>query len=258
MANPFSSVESMRRGGDPLSKRTFNIKLTFSALVTAGIVLFIGIAWSFVLGVMVGRGYNPEKKVPQLASLLPDERKAQTAPPNISEQIPKGEVMKPEDLGFMTSLKGKPGEKGVSAPAPAKNVNDPKMRPLSNSMAAVQGGAGTPASQASTQGTTPPPAIQPTASQPAKQPAVPPQPKQNQFDYTWQVATFKDMDSVDKLRARLEGQGLRSRVEKSGKLIKVMVLYRGTEDSAKGVRQSFGEMGLGQPLQRGKKPVGKK
>lgn len=44
------------------------------------------------------------------------------------------------------------------------------------------------------------------------------------FDYVFQVAVFKDEDSVDSLRQRLEGRGLRTRMQRDGKLFLVLVL----------------------------------
>ena len=75
--------------GDPLSKKSYTLKLTFSTIVTTCIVLFIGIGWSFVLGVMVGRGYNPEHKVPHLATLLPAGEVENKDPlQNLSDTLP--------------------------------------------------------------------------------------------------------------------------------------------------------------------------
>ncbi|MDE5878955.1 MAG: SPOR domain-containing protein, partial [Desulfovibrio sp.] len=37
-------------------------------------------------------------------------------------------------------------------------------------------------------------------------------------DYVFQVGAFRDEDSVDSLRQRLEGRGLRTRMQREGKL----------------------------------------
>ena len=75
---PFSSRSSSRSsgGGDAggekkLSNRKYTISLSFSGLITSGIITIIAIGWIFAFGVIVGRGYNPEKKMPELARLLP-------------------------------------------------------------------------------------------------------------------------------------------------------------------------------------------
>ena len=47
-----------------------------------------------------------------------------------------------------------------------------------------------------------------------------------QFDYVYQVAAFKSDEDADKLRTRLEGKGLHTRTQKSGKLVLVLVNMR--------------------------------
>ena len=95
---PFSSRSSSRSsgGGDAggekkLSNRKYTISLSFSGLITSGIITIIAIGWIFAFGVIVGRGYNPEKKMPELARLLPPPE-GQDAPKEA-----KG-ILKPEEL----------------------------------------------------------------------------------------------------------------------------------------------------------------
>lgn len=241
------------RKGEPISKRSYTLRLTFSSLITAGIVLFIGFGWTFVMGVMVGRGYNPENKMPQLANLMPaDERTVQGGREKLEDSLPKAEVMKPEELRYSTTLRGKPGQ----------NATAPVQRSMQNATAPVASAA--PAAQpqgAVTQpGATAPAASAASGAAPvaAATPAQPRPPTEPMFDFVFQVATFKDAESVDRLRTRLEGAGMRSRMDKDGKLLKVMVLLRGTNDAGQNVRQQMVDMGLGQPLQRSKKPVRQK
>ena len=73
------------------------------------------------------------------------------------------------------------------------------------------------------------------------------------YDYVFQVGAFKDADSVDSLRQRLEGRGLRTRMERSGKLYVVLVMLRGTEARAAEVQHTTESMGLGKPIQRSRK-----
>ena len=119
---PFSSRSSSRSsgGGDAggekkLSNRKYTISLSFSGLITSGIITIIAIGWIFAFGVIVGRGYNPEKKMPELARLLPPPE-GQDAPKEA-----KG-ILKPEELTFMTDLK---------QTQPAANAAPNKPQPLS-------------------------------------------------------------------------------------------------------------------------------
>lgn len=243
------------RKSEPITKRSYTLRLTASSIMTAIIVLVIGIGWSFVLGVMVGRGYNPEKKIPQLASFLPKEDDtAQATTSRVGDDQPVDRIMRPEDLSYAASLKGKPGQ-GKLAVTPAKPA-ETKPKNMQN--------ATIPVAQVhdATTGLAQPSLVsQPAVPEQAKAKAPAPAPTQSQFDFTFQVATFKETGSVDKLRAKLEGAGLRSRMEKTtGKtpLYKVLVLFRGTAEASQSVRQTLVDMGLGQPIQRGKSSVGSK
>ena len=75
------------------------------------------------------------------------------------------------------------------------------------------------------------------------------------FDYSFQVAAFKDKADADKLRARLESKGLRSRQQKSGKVLLVLVNLRGTELDAANLREELQRMKLGKPILASKKAV---
>lgn len=241
------------RKSEPINKRSYTLRLTISSIITAIIVLVISLGWSFVLGVMVGRGYNPEKKISQLANLFPkDESDAPASMGRVGDDQPVDTVMRAEDLSYAASLKGKPGQ-GKLAPPPPKAGTEPKPKNMQNATAVVT----TTVDAASL-------VSQPAMAQPPSAPRVeatptPKAPAAQNFDFTFQVATFKTTSSVDDLRAKLEGAGLRTRMETTkGKtvLYKVLVLYRGTADAAQALRQQLVDMGLGQPIQRGKSPVG--
>lgn len=75
------------------------------------------------------------------------------------------------------------------------------------------------------------------------------------FDFVYQVAAFKSADDADRLRKKLEERGIRSRLQKSGKVQLVMVSLRGTELDAANLREELGRMKLGAPMQKSKKAV---
>ncbi len=74
-------------------------------------------------------------------------------------------------------------------------------------------------------------------------------------DYVFQVAALKGEDSVDALRQRLEGRGLRTRMKREGKLLLVLVLLRGDKERAAEVTQTLESMHLGRPILVSRKPV---
>ncbi len=75
------------------------------------------------------------------------------------------------------------------------------------------------------------------------------------YDYVYQVASLKSEEAVDTLRAKLEGEGLRTRMSKSGDYLKVLVLLRGTTEQAVALQERMVELKLGKPLQQQKKAV---
>lgn len=206
--------------GEKLSGRKYTISLSFSGLITSGIIAIIAIGWIFAFGVIVGRGYNPEKKLPELARLLP--------PPEGAEEAPKEAkgILKPEELTFMTDLKqAQPAAAGAVAGKPDQK----------------------PAHTAA-----PVPAV------PAPQPAESPSEK---FDFVFQAVAYKSRGNADKLRERMDGEGLRSRmtIEKDSKgrpkWFRVQVLVRGTDAEAAAAKQTLAAMGLKDATQISKKPV---
>ena len=214
---PFSSRSSSRSsgGGDAggekkLSNRKYTISLSFSGLITSGIITIIAIGWIFAFGVIVGRGYNPEKKMPELARLLPPPE-GQDAPKEA-----KG-ILKPEELTFMTDLK-------QTQPAANAAPNKPEAK----------------------------------AAHPTAQPVAAATPK---YDFVFQAVAYKSKDSADKLRERMEGEGLRTRmtIEKDNKgrpkWFRVQVLVRGTDADASAAKQVLVKMGLKDATQVSKKPV---
>lgn len=217
----------------PMGKRSYTLKLSFSMLLTAVIVSTIGICWIFMLGVMVGRGYNPDAKVHEVASRLLSGNRTAPAPE------PPQTVLKPEDLDFIPALRDTPRlslQRNATAAQPAHSAT-----------------AARPATGAESL----PEALQTAAASP--QPAVAAHPIVH--DYVYQVATFKDSEQADKLREILEGEGLRTRLEKTptrdgkGVFYKVQTLLRGDEDDNRHLLASLERLRLGLPLLRSKNPV---
>ena len=220
---PFSSRSSSRSsgGGDAggekkLSNRKYTISLSFSGLITSGIITIIAIGWIFAFGVIVGRGYNPEKKMPELARLLPPPE-GQDAPKEA-----KG-ILKPEELTFMTDL-------NQAQPAANAAPNKPEVKAAQPAVAA------TPKPEA-------------VSTDKAK------------YDFVFQAVAYKSRESADKLRERMDGDGLRTRMtiekDKKGrpKWFRVQVLVRGTDADAAATKQILAKMGLKDATQVSKKPV---
>ena len=71
--SPGSSGSSASSGGGgsengPLGLgRTCTLRVSFAGLLASAIILMIALGWMFAFGVIVGRGYDPEEKLPRLA-----------------------------------------------------------------------------------------------------------------------------------------------------------------------------------------------
>ena len=144
-------------------------------------------------------------------------------------------VLAASELRFSRALRAEPGARlePVSPPLPAAQALKPAA-------------AGAPAYPPM------PPGMQPAV--PAGEKAPPPTPT-DIYDFVFQLGAFRDPGIVDDLRQRLEGRGLRTRMERSGKLYLVMVVMRGTDDRAREVEAIAQDMHLGKPLMRSRKPV---
>lgn len=75
------------------------------------------------------------------------------------------------------------------------------------------------------------------------------------YDFSFQVAALKDEQAVDSLREKLEDFGLRTRMERSGKMYLVMVLMRADAARVAELLDICKQLRLGEPLLRSKKAV---
>lgn len=246
-------------------------------LALLGVILAVAVGWSFFMGFMVGRGQNPETRVEQMTSMISkDAPKAKSAPeapaPDASAPAAQGETADAQNPApgaeenqatpAGAPQPGKPGQdqkgqKAAAQPPQGKQGQQspqgayPFAQPSGNSLAAwgIKPGANQNAQDQGTQ------ANAQTGAQAAK-----PAPAKTgpQFDYVYQVAAFKSDEDANKLRTRLEGKGLRTRTQKNGKLVLVMISIRGTEDDAFNLREDLRHMRLGVPIQVSQKPVSNK
>ncbi|MEW5774681.1 MAG: SPOR domain-containing protein, partial [Thermodesulfobacteriota bacterium] len=113
-----------RDNGSGKGGKRFTLSLSLPGMVVAVGVLLFGLAWTFVIGVLVGRGYRPEAAVPEIAALMPGAANASRG---------EVQVLKPEDLQYLDDLTKKPAAPPASltAKAPEKPAEKPadKARP---------------------------------------------------------------------------------------------------------------------------------
>lgn len=228
-----------------------------SSLLAAGFLVVAAVVLAYLGGVMSGRAYWKAHPQPIAASasssVAPSDGDNAAGADGGSAsggtpQEPRQKVLTAEELRFSRVLRND----AATGDAPLKPM--PSMTPVQtkpvNTVQAGGAGAQGPAT-GSAQG-----AAQGSQAAGGAQPGGIAKPQTTgMYDYVFQVGAFKDADAVDSLRQRLEGRGMRTKMERSGKLYVVLVLLRGDEARAAEVLRSTEGMGLGKPIQRSRKPV---
>ena len=172
--------------------------LRFSSLVGACVLIVVAVALAYLAGVMRGRSsleQQPAHRESVNADAASKGGPAGDQPPAMQDRI-----LSPEELRFASVLKNRT--------APGRQQQP--LKPVD------------------------PPAEQ-TADRSRKMPedkAILPAPQEGMHDYVFQVAVLRDEDSADALRQRLEGHGLRTRMQRGGKNLTILVLLRGNEQRA--------------------------
>ena len=246
MAQPLRKIR--QRIAPAVPKGGFSFTLPPLAAGTVCIVMLACIGWAFVMGYMVGHGQNPGEEMRELTGIgRPDRETLAEMDKAMAGSEDAGLRDKLADLSRQP-VGGAPAAANASAApaaAPAAKSPYPFNKPSDNGLAAW-GNAPKGAAQ---------PASEKTAAPAKPQAATNGAPL---YDFVFQVAAFRNVDDADRLRQRLEGQGLRTRGQKSGKLTLVMVHMRGTDLDAANLKEELQRMRLGSPLQKSKKRVGGK
>lgn len=204
---------------DEKEPKRFSFSLSTAGLVSLAVVSAAALAWVFILGVLVGRGYKPEQAVPQLAEIMP----------RAEQKAPEAEgVLKPEELQFFDALEKKPAEQTAAKPKPK------------------------PASTAAE--TAPQPKPEPTAtaqSAPAADGA--------QFRYVYQVGSLKNPAMAKEFAERLNKLGLKTSIEEAlaagATWHRVLVHYTGTPESTAELKALLATQGVKKPIMKSKVPL---
>lgn len=227
------------------------VRVSLAALVCSVFLLVVATPLSYLCGVMIGREYPVRaktemevwaEKAGEQARASAAARRGAEGAAGTSEGDVSSRILSPQELSFARLLHVPPGEKDVAHMrplAPAVPRDTQKKRPAGEED--VPGLA--------------------EAMPPGMSPAVvegPPQPparKADTFDFVFQVAAYRGTAAAEGLRLRLESRGYRARLEKSGRLVLVLVLVRGPASRAAEVREDMIRMKMGAPIERSRRPV---
>lgn len=240
---------------DPNTPRSVTVHLSLGKATALSVLAVFVVAWAFVLGIVVGRGYKPEQAVPEIARIMP---MPQTAP----QPAPAG-VLKPEELSYLDTLSKPPentakaAERSIRRPSPQAEKPAEKATAPAQQQTPAQSPAQqpTPAPQAA-----PAPAPKPAAPAPAPVPAQALQQESlERFTYIYQVASFSDQAQARALSERIKGLGLSASTEASeinGRTWhRVLVRFIGTAEETHGMREKLATLGLSQIIMRSKTPL---
>ncbi len=219
--------------------KKFVFQLGLSGFLSLGVLIVIGMAWSFILGVIVGRGYQPEKMALEAAQqILPEDF------PLLTEK--NEEVLKAEELEFFDKLKQDPAQSAApeSKPAPVKPTPPP---------AKAQEGAAKKQDQP--KATAAKPAEQPASAVPADLAAS----KEEVFVFNYQVAALPSMEQAQTFLKQIGPGGFKTSIVTAtheGKTwYRVYVHHQGTVDSAKTLKDKLKGSGINSILLRSRTPL---
>lgn len=200
---------------------TWTACITPSALVTMSVLALVLLGFSFLSGVIVGRGSMPLPQALELDRLLSEESKE----PGENEEAPE-KILPKEELRFMTSLKSEqPGSvlsaagavPGTVAEVPAKEEAPVKPKPETQKV------------------------------------------REPQFDFVLRVAAFKEPEQAQALRDRLTKDGIKARrtqtKTKRTTWYYVQVLMRGSKADLQVMRSRLDRYGLHDAMVTSEKAV---
>ncbi len=218
------------------------IRLTGQRIFYTFCLMMVLMPVAFVSGILYGRYdaeqehalQSPMARIQQEAAAGDEQQGEKEASEKEAAPAPEETILKPQELMFSRVLRAAPGEK---IPEPGQ------IRPLKPVVPTGRSGED---AVAQTPGMSPA-----TASGPQEAPAM----KADMYDFVFQIAAYKSKSKAEDMRMRLEAEGFRSKLEKSGRFYVVLLLTRGGEERVLEVKEILQRMRLGDPLERSRTPV---
>jgi len=229
----------------PGQEKTFTFTFTMPEIIGLCAGAVGALCAFFVLGILLGRGYQPEKDVPEIAMMLPSQSH------NGSGEV-KGGVLKPEELDYIDQLKKKP----ESAVQPQEQKAEPKKEVAKKPEIKAE-----PVKAAATavKVVEKPAAVQQTEPEPPVEIDDPVEVDEPKYNYIYQAASFGDNARAQVFADKLTASGLNSYVEagKGGNRTwyRVFVRHTGTPDSTNGMKKTLAKFGIKKPLLKSKKAI---
>ncbi len=191
----------------------WTLTLRPASVLTGISVLCITLGFFFVFGLIVGRGLNPASEPIDLVSIVPNEQESL-----LTEEAP---ILEAEELEYASVLKKSDNTTSSNSDS-TESAEENQVQPYPIGEEALASG------QAQVEGQ-----------------VLSPQEAQLQiFDYVLRVASLKNTKDAEALKARLESNGIRASVARSGSWYLVNVHFLGQEDSFEEMRAGLSKFGI--------------
>ncbi|MBI9112982.1 SPOR domain-containing protein [Maridesulfovibrio ferrireducens] len=239
------AIRKKKTGSDSSQEKTYTFTFTVAEVIGLCSVCVAALCAFFVLGILLGRGYQPEKDVPELAMMMP------TQSVNSSGEV-KGGILKPEELQYMDQLKIKPETSAKPDQKPAIKVIVAKSETKTTLVTPVVKTEITVTAPAEPKQTVsvPEPPVEMDNPEAVAAPV---------FNYLYQVASFGSESKAQEFRDKLLTDGLDSSIEtgKSGTKTwhRVLVRHIGSSESTQSMKNVLAKYGIKKPMLKSKKAV---
>lgn len=250
-----SSKILTRAQGDGASKTGVRGALTTPMLLALCLALVCCVAWAFFMGLMVGRGQNPQAGIAAMTGMTLDKERELN---KTDDQIKDAEAIDDRSIFAIDEPKGGAAIQGPSGALPEAAANAPKT--ASTDAAAVHApptgasaNAWPDAVMPETGARAPQPKVAPKNSLPPKAQVIA-QPDQR-HNYSFQVAALKSQEDAARLRKELAAQGLKAEIRKNGKVLLLIVNIRGGKAELDAFSAKLKKLRLGKPVQLSKTPI---
>lgn len=209
--------------------KTYTVTLTVPKTIALTLGSLVLIGWFFFLGLLLGRGYEPENIVPQLAEMMPQ-------PPLVALS-------------------------SEEAPQPPHGVSVPEQSTQPNGRAVIaeadRAYRQSIRQEGEQQGQVSPPSLTPPQS--AQQAATTSQGSEGtSFTYVYQLASFKEEKAAKSLQEKLAAAGYKPQITttKGSKSTwyRITISFKGTEPQEQEIKNTLKKtFKLGEPLRLSKK-----
>lgn len=210
-------------------KTRISFSLSWVGLFVAVVMLLVTLIWAFILGVLVGRGYQPERYLQRLKTSLPghsgNSKGLKQAGDNCSGKIGEqqdleSKVLGPDELDFFTKLKKQSNPQIGRRVAGHQEIQTAKARP-SNLLSGTE----------------------------------------DTYHYLYQVASFIKKSQAQSLVTKLTRQGMNAELEEvrmqDRQWFRVLVYFKGRPSQTRGLKRILQGMGIDRIVLRKKKKVSK-